>query len=296
MLDMERFAKVWALANRGATEGERAAGRSRAEAMASSAGLSLADAVARLFDSAPMRPDNPFYAFFHSPEKRAEMAERARRDAIKRDRVLREYGSVRALFDRTPWEIALRKAVESFSIIMPYACISGVERTYVAVMDGEISGDCIEGTDRAKEAIAAAYPMPISIGAAMEEVKQWNKLRWDRGLFHHYGYNPDAEVLVRNAMIEKFLEVVPVCNWQDMEDRFAWKRYEWESQWLEPQERDDPFMDRLQEDFRILRAKFEAATEQRVSPHSGVRSMKSKRKSPDPAQADLFSDEAMEAR
>lgn len=291
MLDAERFAKVWKLANNGATEGERAAARSRAEAMASSAGLSLADAVARHFDSAPTRPDNPFYAFFNSPEMRAERAERARRDAIKRDRVLREYGSVRALFDPTPWEIALRKAVESFSVIMPYACISGVERTYVAVMDGEISGDCIKGTDRAKEAIAAAYPMPISIGAAMEEVKQWNKLRWGRGLFHHYGYTPDAEVLVRNAMVEKFLETTPVSAWQDMEDRFAWKKYEWESQWIEPQERDDPFMDRLEEDFRILRASFERLAERRVPKPHGIRS--TKRKSPDPAQADLFLDDPM---
>ncbi|PWE52894.1 winged helix-turn-helix domain-containing protein [Metarhizobium album] len=137
-------------------------------------------------------------------------------------------------------------------------------------MDGEQCGDFLKGTPRACAAIAAAYPMPRTIGEAMAEVKVWNKLRWDRGVFHDdiYGYNEEPEVHVRTKMVEDFLATAPVQNWQDLEDRFAWKKYEFESEYLDPVVRNDPFMDRIEDDFRILRDRATTPTqsEERLQP------------------------------
>ena len=255
-LDIDKFRKVAALMKAGATDGERSAAKARAESMAAKAGMTLAQAMSKL--DKPAKTEASPFSFsdiFNDPFFKEQRNERQRKNAIKRERLLKEYGSVAAVFDPTPWEIALRKAIEPFSIIMSYACISKVQRHYTAFMDGEQCGDFLKGTPRARAAIAAAYPMPRTIGEAMEEVKIWNKLRWDRGIFHDdiYGYNEEPEVCVRTKMVEDFLATAPVQNWHDLEDRFAWKKYEFESQYLDPIQRNDPFMDRIEEDFRILR-------------------------------------------
>ncbi|WP_232847450.1 hypothetical protein [Xanthobacter oligotrophicus] len=53
--DIEKLRKVRGLMTGGATEGERAAARSRAEAIAKAAGLTLAEAMSKL-DTAPPPP------------------------------------------------------------------------------------------------------------------------------------------------------------------------------------------------------------------------------------------------
>lgn len=276
-LDIERFRKVYALVTGGATEGERAAAKARASKIAAKAGMSLSDAVSKL--DAPMQqpqPKNIFEDFFNSPEMKAQRSDRQRKDAVKRELVLEEYGSIKSVFNPTPWEQALRAAIEPFSVIMQYACVSGVDRKYTAFMDGEQAGIMLRGTERAKSAIASAFPMPTTIQAAMDEIKAWNKQRWDRALFFEH-YEQDPEVYVRQRLVEDFIESAPVQSWNDLEARFAWKEYEFESQWIEPTERDDPFMDRIEADFIILRDLYENSNPQAATVQTGHRTNADKR-------------------
>lgn len=276
-LDIERFRKVYALVNGGATEGERAAAKARASKIAAKAGMSLNDAVSKL--DAPIqqpKPKNIFEDFFNSPEMKAQRSDRQRKDALKRELVLNEYGSIKAVFDPTPWDVALRKAIEPFSVVMSYACTSGVQRQYTSFMDGEQAGIMLKGTERAKSAIASAFPIPTTIQKAMDEIKAWNKLRWDRGLFFEH-YEPEPEVYVRQRLVEAFIESAPVKSWNDLEARFAWKKYEFESQWIEPTERDDPFMDRVEADFIILRDLYENSNPQAATVQNRHRTNADKR-------------------
>jgi len=272
-LDIERFRKVYALVANGATEGERAAAKARASKIAAKAGMSFNEAVSKLDEPIQQpKPRNIFDDLFNSPEMKAQRSDRQRKNAVKRELVLKEYGSIRAVFDPTPWEQALRAAIEPFSVIMQYACVSGVDRRYTAFMDGEQAGDAIQGTARAKAAVALAYPMPTTILDAMNEVKAWNKLRWDRGLFFEssaWGYNEEPEVFVRQRLVEEFLAGEPVKSWEDMDARLAWKKYEFENEYLDPVERDDPFMDRIEADFSILRGLYENSNPQAATVQTG---------------------------
>ncbi len=254
-LDTAKFRKVHALMQGGATEGERSAARMMAGKMAARAGMTLEQAVSSLDKVEPRAASASFADFFRAdPFFKAQADERTRKNAIKREQVLERYGSVQAVFDPTPWEAALRETITPISVLMPYACASGVQRAYTSVLDGEMAGDFMKGTVRAKAAIWGAIPVPSNLDDAFDEIKIWNQLRWDRGLFCSYGeYRPEAEVEIRTQMIENFLNSEPVKGWQDMESRFAWILYEWQSQYLDPTERDDPVMDRLEADFATLR-------------------------------------------
>ncbi|MEJ5083285.1 helix-turn-helix domain-containing protein [Ochrobactrum sp. MYb379] len=276
-LDIERFRKVYALVAGGATEGERAAAKARASKIAAKAGLSFNEAVSKLDEPIQQpKPRNVFEDFFNSPEMKAQRSDRQRKGAVKRELVLEEYGSIKAVFDPTPWEIALRAAIEPFSVIMPYACTSGVQRQYTAFMDGEEAGIMLRGTERAKSTISSAFPMPTTIQAAMDEIKAWNKQRWDRALFFEY-HEQEPEVYVRQRLVEDFINNEPVRSWRDMEARFAWKKYEFESQWIDPTEREDPFMDRIEADFVILRGLYENGKPHAATVQTGHRTNADKR-------------------
>ncbi|MBO9168344.1 helix-turn-helix domain-containing protein [Rhizobium sp. L245/93] len=285
-LDTHKFRKVRALMERGSTDGERDTARRKATEIAAKACMTLDaairedDRLLKLEDSKSPPPPpaqsagpswkDAFHEVFNSPEMEAQRAERNAKNAIKRDEVLKQYGSANAVFEPTPWEVSLRDAIEPFSQLNPYVCdITGENRVFTQRLDGEMAGDLLKGTDRARAAIASAIPMPTSIGAALAEAKAWDKLRRDRGLFfdsYAFGYNEESEVYVRRTMIEEYLAMAPVASWQDMEDRFAWKRHESEMEYLDPVERDDPFMDRIEEDFKILRAMADAQSQAPANP------------------------------
>lgn len=134
-LDLDRLAKVAALMNGGATEGERNAARSRAEAIAARAGMTLDAALSKLdakpkqqssFDfneawrkaqaNAQRRREQEERDRAQRERDRAEYAarlrERERRNALLRAQVLRRYGSEEALFAATDWEKALAVTIE----------------------------------------------------------------------------------------------------------------------------------------------------------------------------------------
>lgn len=256
-LDTEKFGKVWSLATNGSTEGERAAARSRAEAMAAKVGMTLQDAVSKI-DKSSDEPPSFFDWMKSDPFFKARADESERRDAKRRAEVLKRVGSIRAVFDPTPDEVALRAAIEPFSLLMTYACPSGIDRKYASVIDGEIFDHNFSGTARARAAVTAACPFPNNFGQAIAEIRKWDQLWLDRSAFLKYEWEPDAEVELRCRMVEEYLNTAPAENWQDAEDRFAWLRYSWQRQWFEPEkERCDPATDRLEADFATLRALYD---------------------------------------
>ena len=113
----------------------------------------------------------------------------------------------------------------------------------------------VEGiTPATREAVTTAYPWPSNLDAALLEVKTWDRVKQDRGLFcAHNEFNHGAEVECRITLLEHDLDTKPVASWEDLQARFDWKRHEFERGWLDPTERDDPFLDRLEADFDFLR-------------------------------------------
>lgn len=281
-LDIEKFRKVYALVSRGATAGERAAAKARAEAMAKSAGMTFAQAVSKLDtpNPAPKPSSNPFDDFFNSPEARAKRAERERKDDIKRKAVLERYGSETALFARNAREILLDAAITPLATWDYWTDDDGAPHRFASTLDGKKSQfwDVKDITPAIREAVKNAYPWPSNLDGMLKEVKQWDRLEWDRGLFNGGEWYHYAEVECRVSLLEHALEEgQPATSWEDIQARFNWKRYKEERQWINPTERVDPFMDRLEEDFRIMRG--QAETVQSAPVQTGHRTNADKRAS-----------------
>lgn len=268
-LDVEKFRKVHSLMMGGATDGERSAARARAIAMATKAGMTLPEAVSKL-DTKPAAPFVNVFAGFDDwmeekepgwkTKKAQEKVERNSRDALRRAEILKQYGSERALFARTEREALLDEAIAPLVSKWSYwTDDDGVEFRSAEVIDGHEpkhgSWWIDDITPAIRGAVTNAYPWPSKLDAALREVQFWDRLRWDRGLFcdewNHY-----AEVECRIALLEQALKGgQPATCWEDVDARFAWKRYEFSRQWLDPMEPNDPFLARVEADIATLRAK-----------------------------------------
>lgn len=263
-LDTRKFRKVYALVMDGVTEGERMAANGRAEVMAAKAGMTLKQAVSNLDAHPAAEPVNFFDGFDDWMEakepgwkaRRAqEKATRNSRDDQRRTEVLSHYGSEAALFARTEQEALLDAAIASLATWGYWTDNDGVEHRHAATLDGNkpTFWSIKEITPPIHEAVANAYLWPSSLDAALQEVKAWDRLRWDRGLFSGGEWSHYAEVECRIALLEHALNVgQPAASWDDVQARFNWKRYEFERQWTDPTERDDPFLERLEADIATL--------------------------------------------
>lgn len=264
-LDIERFRKVYALVTGGATEGERTAARARANKIAANAGLSLNEAVSRM-DSQPKPRSTNFFEGFDDwmeakkpgwkAQRATEKSERDIRDDARRAVVMETYGNERSLFARNAREIALETAVEHLATWSYWNDSDGVEYRNAATLDGKGSPfwRVKDITPAIRDAVTGAYPWPSDLDGMLKEVQYWDRLRWDRGLFCGGEWSHYSEVECRISILEYALDQgQPAASWQDVQARMDWKRYEDVRQWIDPTERDDPFMDRLEGDFKFLR-------------------------------------------
>ena len=262
--DTEKFRKVCRLINEGATEGERAAARARAEAMASRAGMTFKQALST-FDSKPApKPANFFEGFDdwmeerepgHKARQAQKNADRQSRKAMKRAEILKTFGTMKAFFDATPMEEALIKAATPFARREVHKDFCGTRRNFTVELGGCSSDMWLmeKTSEDAKAAIRDAIPFPETIRGLLDEYLMWKALRHDREAFIDSEYNHRREVELRSRLVQEELKTRPVASWDDMQARFDFKRYEWESQWIDPQERKDDEADRLEADFAILR-------------------------------------------
>ncbi|WAP69303.1 winged helix-turn-helix domain-containing protein [Jiella pelagia] len=271
-LDIAKLAKVRALMTGGSTEGERSAARQRAEAMAARAGMTIDEALSSL-DTAP-KPQAPnIFAGFDDwmedrepgwkADRAREHAERLARDAVRRAAVLEEYGSEAGLFAYTEREALLHEAIAPLVTKWRYWTDGdGKQHRYAKIIDGMDGGSfwsLKHITPSIRDAVKGAYAWPSTLDMALREVKAWDRLRWDRGLFAGGEWSHYAEVECRISLLEHDLGAGrPAASWDDLQARFDWKRYEEERQWIDPTEREDTFLDRLEADFAALRQRYEA--------------------------------------
>lgn len=266
-LDLEKLRKVRGLMTGGATEGERAAARSRAESIAMAAGMSLKVALSKL-DTSPAAEARSIFEGFddwmeakepgYKARQATKHAEREAKDARRRAEVLAAHGSEAAVFARTERETLLDAAIAPLATWDHWTDDDGMVHRFAKTLDGR-AGDfwnVKDITPAIREAVTGASPWPATLADALAEVKGWDLLARDRGLFCRHGeWNHYAEVNCRVLLLEDELETSrPIASWDDMQARFDWKRYAHERTWIDPQKRDEPFLERLEADFVILRA------------------------------------------
>lgn len=270
-LDTVKFRKVHALVTGGVTEGERAAAKARAEVMAAKAGMTLKQALSNLDTQPVAKPVNFLDGFDDWMEakepgyksKRArENAARQARYAKRRSEILKEFVSVRAFMDPTPNERLLLEAGKPFvTKRSSYVDVCGARRTYTTEFAG-IAGQFFRLGDVDPQAVAAiktAIPFPANIRDAFEELKVWDKLNRDRAHFYdHNEYYFDLPIELRVELLRNVMRTQPAGSWDDLEARFHYKAYDWQQQWIDDLEFEDPEWSRLFGDFRILRQMAEA--------------------------------------
>ena len=264
-LDIEKFRKVYALMTGGATAGERNTAKTSAEKMAQRAGMTLQQAISASQDIKVQASKGFFEGFDdwmeekqpgYKAQKAREQTARDIRDNARRAEVLTAYSSEADLFIRNEQErlleVAIAPLVSSWSY---WTDKDGTEYRYAEMLDGKSAHywSLKDITPAIREAVTNAYPWPSNLDAALTEVQAWDRLRWDRGLFSGGEWNHYAEVECRVSLLEHALEQgQPAASWEDIQARFNWKRYEFERQWIDPTERDDAFMDRIEADIKIL--------------------------------------------
>jgi len=212
-LDVEKFAKVQALARAGATAGERHAAQSRLNAMAKAAGMTVEDAIRRCASAS-------------KPDPAAEAARRSweqmRTNPIsvkRRSRLVDLYGSEErakgAIFADTPREAALRAAVEPFR----------VQRETTGWRIGSLmgwgGGSASSLAASIIDAIKSAWPMPATVRGGLREYQEWRDLGDDRASIEPW-YDDADFVRARIALLEVVLDKLPAGSLDDMMARLDW--------------------------------------------------------------------------
>lgn len=211
-LDTDKFRKVHALMTAGATEGERAAARARAEAMARRAGMTLAKAIKLV--------SKPETAQERVQREMAEQFERMRR--AREAEAVRTYGPVEVIFAETPEEARLSEAVEAFKVwggapeFPPYvASLAGWSGDY-----GAMPGISALPTQIA-EAVRKALPWPRSVREAFNEVLNWHRLLRPRFAFDS-DYHREPWVAAREDLVGELFWSLGASSLDDIAAREAW--------------------------------------------------------------------------
>lgn len=237
-LDKDKFRKVCSLMKEGATEGERAAAKARAEAMAKKAGLTLKQALSNLDNAHDVTPKPSTFNIFegwdewmeerepgYKARKAAEQAEREASDAIRRNELLERYGSQAAIFARTDREWLLFEAARPFADEIEEWTDedSGLSHPYVTGLAGKSDFYNIEDVPKPlAEAVCTAYSMPVTLVEAFAEYQAWDTLERERALFSGGEWNHYHEVLARVAILRHALRTWPARTWDDIDARMQW--------------------------------------------------------------------------
>lgn len=228
-LDTAKLAKVRALMEHGATEGERAAARRKAEVIAQAAGLELDAALSKLDDraAAPKTMADAFNDLFNSPAMREHRARRERERLEKCQRLLKEFGSREAIFAETEHERLLSAATEHLKRWGQWNDNGRIIR-YVSDLDGWDRYDGTRLPHSVKTAVMGAFPMPETLAGAFAEWTEWQALYDRRSAFvgDREEYQLALWVLAREEMLEWMLD-----SWSDPTFEGAQTRVKWLHHW-----------------------------------------------------------------
>ncbi|WP_134724823.1 helix-turn-helix domain-containing protein [Paracoccus luteus] len=216
-LDTDKLRKLHALMTRGATEGERAAAKAKAEGLARAAGLTLDAALSILDASTQPSAGNPFAGFADWMEAREPgwKTEQARRNAEREAKrlaryqaLLGEYGSEKALFAATRPEQLLRKALAPL-------------RAKRNGLDGFKDWLAGNPTEAMWQAMRGAVPFPDTLAGIWDELRGWEKLMDDRYCFEPY-YETPPHIWARQAALEHLMDRMPAPSFDGLRLRLDW--------------------------------------------------------------------------
>ncbi|AUQ53191.1 winged helix-turn-helix domain-containing protein [Phaeobacter inhibens] len=248
-LDTDKLRKVRELMDRGATDGEQAAAKAKAERLASDAGMTLAQALSTL-DTAPSGPTvrDLFAGFDDWMESRepgykaraaAERAEKERKRLTRCQELLRQYGSEDAVFAPTMTEEAIREALAHMAdpdTLWGYRDFSG----------GKLTPDMWE-------AVRGAVRVPETVQEAWAAYQEQEARQDDRcAFFPDYSPHPWADVW-RDAL-EHLLDNLRTPTADGVAARLEWMGFLANREFSRDAYRDQQLHAALQEDFTALMA------------------------------------------
>jgi DNA-binding CsgD family transcriptional regulator len=186
--DLDRLVKVHKLFN-SPLHGEAASARARAEAILAKYGKGIEDLASVLRGDAQAKEPQPDWSGFtfydmNNPDHRAAYAEaertdwtaRARKEKPERDAVIKRYGSEEAVLAPCVREAKLREAVRQWSVFY-----DPPNQRWTKSIDGW-TGLYSQIPTNVREALSAAYPLPVTIDEAWTEYSYWEKRDRDIGL------------------------------------------------------------------------------------------------------------------
>lgn len=259
-LDLDKLRKVHGLMTGGATEGERAAARSRAEAIAEAAGMSLDSALSKLDAKSQQNPTDPFASFddwmeakrpgWHA-EQAAWRVDQARRRQERQRRALEEFGNEEAVFVETEHERHLRVTLEPLADWKKFANSSD---TYI---DGYAGWTCRRPTPSLWAAIDAAYPLPHTVTVAWTEFQEWERLLDARCAFDAY-YDTPVWVRARQAALAAIMDTYSEPTPDGMRARFEWMDFHVKSETHRDPDEEAATLKALRLDFEMMLMDFQS--------------------------------------
>lgn len=224
-LDIEKFQKVRALMNEGATEGERKAARAAATRIARAAGMTLLDACVAMDNAPKPQPTVNIFEGFgdwmeqREPGYKARMAaEKEQRERERRARcreLLKEYGSEEAVFAETDIERRLRERLE------PLADRKNYWESAETYINGYAGWTRREPTPPLLAALREAHPFPDTIEAVWQELQHWRALAEARIAFFP-DYDMPVWVRAREAGLHSMMDTKPAPTIEGIRTRLAW--------------------------------------------------------------------------
>ena len=226
-----RFAKTVALMRSTQHEGERISARAKATEIARQCGMNFDQALAQVDRPAtPAQPANIFAGFDDWVEARepgwkakraAEKAERERKRLARVAEAVARHGSPEAVLAPCEREQLLHEALWPWivSAAAPWQRWTQSVDGYASVID--------KPSERVRDAVANAYPLPTTFAEAKTENDYWRRRRAEMedvlGDFGDDGL--DVVCRLRADMVRDLAEhVLPTTTLQDLHARFAMMR------------------------------------------------------------------------
>ncbi|GCE83927.1 Lrp/AsnC family transcriptional regulator [Komagataeibacter diospyri] len=219
-INLERLAKVWALAE-GGKEGETDAARTRAAAMIEPYGYVLDDIPGLLADGGfgdDLPQPGPGGLRFYDMGNPAHMRAYQREHDAKRRRWMRDnadriaeviarYGSEEAVFAPTAEEKALDAAIEPFREVHP------------GDQADTFDGSHFSPSERVVAAMGQSIPWPDTIPAALAEYEAWDRLCDDRNVAdgnNQYDYLSNGADKRRWHLCDMVEKLIPARDLSDV--------------------------------------------------------------------------------
>lgn len=188
-----------------------------------------------------------FAAMLNTPEMRAAREERQRRRAEIRERALAEHGSEEAVWEPCEREKALEAGLRALILLKP---IHGGD---LVTLDGWSGGSYDRLAPDVQEAVAAAWPVPVSPRAAWAELRHWLKRRDERRAFFE-DHDDAVWIQAREALIEDLLDTLPAESLNDVRARLDWMDYRNELDCPRGARREGVLLARLRADIECMGA------------------------------------------